>query len=70
MAAVRLPNGHTLVTCQNQTHVVELDQTGKVVNELKDLTYRPWRVSRRCSATDGFMPALPPLPGGTVSICG
>ena len=43
----RLSNGHTLVTCQNQTHVVELDQTGKVVNDMKDLTYHPWRVSRR-----------------------
>ena len=43
----RLPNGHTLVTCMNQTHVVELDPTGKVVNDMKDLAFRPWRVSRR-----------------------
>jgi hypothetical protein len=43
----RLSNGHTLVTWQNQTHIVELDKTGKVVNEMKDLPYRPWRVSRR-----------------------
>jgi HEAT repeat protein len=43
----RLSNGHTLVTCQNQAHIVELDKTGKVVNEMKDLPYRPWRVSRR-----------------------
>jgi HEAT repeat protein len=43
----RLPNGHTLVTCQNQTHVVELDKTGKIVNDMKDLQFRPWRVSRR-----------------------
>ena len=43
----RLSNGHTLVTCLNQTHIVELDQAGKVVNDMKDLTYHPWRVSRR-----------------------
>ena len=43
----RLSNGHTLVTCQNQAHIVELDKTGKVVNEMKNLTYHPWRVSRR-----------------------
>ena len=43
----RMSNGHTLVTCQNQTHIVELDQTGKVVNDMKDLAYHPWRVSRR-----------------------
>ena len=43
----RLSNGHTLVTCQNQTRVVELDRTGKIINEMKDLKYRPWRVSRR-----------------------
>ena len=43
----RLSNGHTLVTCMNQTAVVEVDQTGKVVNEMKDLTFHPWRVSRR-----------------------
>ena len=43
----RLPNGHTLVTCMSQTEIIELDQAGKVVNEMKDLTFRPWRVSRR-----------------------
>jgi HEAT repeat protein len=43
----RLSNGHTLVTCQNQAHIVELDKTGKVVNDMKNLTYHPWRVSRR-----------------------
>ena len=43
----RLSNGHTLVTCQQQTHIVELDQAGKVVNDMKDLAYHPWRVSRR-----------------------
>jgi HEAT repeat protein len=43
----RLSNGHTLVTSQNQQHIVELDKTGKIVNEMKELTYHPWRVSRR-----------------------
>ena len=43
----RLPNGHTLVPAQNSTHLVELDRTGRVVNEYKDLNYRPWRVTRR-----------------------
>jgi HEAT repeat protein len=43
----RLANGHTLVPAQTNTRLVELDRTGKVVNEYKDLNYRPWRVSRR-----------------------
>ena len=43
----RLSNGHTLVTCLNQTEVMEVDQTGKVVAEMKDLPFHPWRVSRR-----------------------
>ena len=43
----RLPNGHTLVTCLSQTEIIELDGAGKVVNEMKDLKFRPWRVSRR-----------------------
>ena len=43
----RLSNGHTLVTSLNQTEIVELDQAGKVVHEMKDLTFHPWRVSRR-----------------------
>ena len=37
----RLSNGHTLVTCLNQTEVIELDEAGKVVNEMKDLTFQP-----------------------------
>ncbi len=43
----QLSNGHTLVTCQNQSRIIELDKAGKVVNEMKNLTYHPWRVSRR-----------------------
>jgi hypothetical protein len=43
----RLSNGHTLVPSQNNTRLVELDRTGKVVNEVKDLSYKPWRISRR-----------------------
>ncbi|HVS39602.1 MAG TPA: HEAT repeat domain-containing protein [Gemmataceae bacterium] len=43
----RLPNGHTLVTCANQTEIMELDQTGKVAADMKNLSFHPWRVSRR-----------------------
>jgi len=43
----RLSNGHTLVTCQNQAQIIELDKAGKVVNDMKNLPYHPWRVSRR-----------------------
>ncbi len=43
----RLANGHTLVPTVNNTKVVELDRAGKVVAEMKDLTYRPIRVTRR-----------------------
>jgi len=45
--ATRLANGHTLVPSQNNTRLVELDRTGKIVNDFKDITYRPFRVSRR-----------------------
>ncbi len=37
----RLSNGHTLVPSQNNTHLVELDRTGKLVNEFKDMNYKP-----------------------------
>jgi HEAT repeat protein len=43
----RMANGHTLVTSQQVRRITELDQTGKVVNEMKDLQYMPWRVYRR-----------------------
>ena len=43
----RLSNGHTLVTCQNQSRVVEIDRSGKIINDKKDFNYHPWRVSRR-----------------------
>ena len=42
----RLPNGNTLVVSAN-ARIVELDRSGKVVSELKDLAVRPWRVYRR-----------------------
>jgi HEAT repeat protein len=43
----RLPNGHTLVVSGNSTRLTELDRTGKVVGEWKDLPVHPWRVDRR-----------------------
>jgi HEAT repeat protein len=48
-APSRLPNGHTLVPVGplNRGTIVELDRNGKTVAELKDLNYRPVRVSRR-----------------------
>ncbi len=42
----RLPNGHTLVTSAG-LRVVELDRTGKIVNEIKELAARPLRVYKR-----------------------
>jgi HEAT repeat protein len=45
-SAVRLANGHTLVTSSNAQTLVELDRTGKVFAEEK-LPNRPWRVRRR-----------------------
>jgi HEAT repeat protein len=46
-APYRLPNGHTLVPSNHQTTITELDRTGKVVSEKKDLAFRPFRVRRR-----------------------
>jgi hypothetical protein len=43
----RMANGHTLVPNLNTQRISELDQTGKVVSELKDFGIRPYRVSRR-----------------------
>ncbi len=43
----RMSNGHTLVPTQNNTRIVELDRAGKQVAELKDLTYKAVRVTRR-----------------------
>jgi HEAT repeat protein len=43
----RLANGHTLLTRINQTTLLELDRTGKIVAEKNDLNYRPYRVHRR-----------------------
>ena len=40
-----LPNGHTLVV-SGGLRVVELDRAGKIVQEIKDLTIRPWRERR------------------------
>jgi outer membrane protein assembly factor BamB/HEAT repeat protein len=42
-----LANGHTLLTSNSNSHVVELDRNGKIVSEMKDFPYRPWRVYRR-----------------------
>lgn len=43
----RLSNGRTLVPANNQSSLIELDRTGKVVSEKKDLNCRPYRVYRR-----------------------
>jgi putative pyrroloquinoline-quinone binding quinoprotein len=43
----RLSNGHTLVPNVNNLRIAELDRSGKLVSEWKDLPVRPWRVTRR-----------------------
>jgi hypothetical protein len=43
----RLPNGRTLITVQNSNRIAEADAQGKIVQELKDLPCRPFRVVRR-----------------------
>jgi hypothetical protein len=43
----RLPNGNTLVPSYNAPRVTELDRAGRIVSEMKDVGFRPWRVSRR-----------------------
>jgi HEAT repeat protein len=44
--ATRLPNGHTLLACQPQMTVTEVDCTGKVVKEDK-YGFMVWRARRR-----------------------
>jgi HEAT repeat protein len=46
-SATRLPNGNTLVTTNNYTSLTEVDRNGKVVQESKNLTFRPWKAFRR-----------------------
>jgi hypothetical protein len=46
-APYRLPNGHTLVVSHSNSRVTELDRSGKVVSERKDLGARPWLAIRR-----------------------
>ena len=43
----RLSNGHTLVASHFNMQITEIDRTGKIVNEMKGLTYRPFRVQKR-----------------------
>jgi HEAT repeat protein len=43
----RLSNGHTLVASNFNMQITEIDRSGKIVKEMKGLTYRPFRVSRR-----------------------
>jgi hypothetical protein len=43
----RLSNGNTLVATMNAARITELNRTGKVVAEWKDLPVRPWRVDQR-----------------------
>jgi len=45
-SAFRLPNGNTLVACQQQQKVFEINKAGKVVSEYKD-TLHPMRAQRR-----------------------
>jgi HEAT repeat protein len=47
--AHRLPNGRTMVVANTHSTptIVEIDRTGKIVSELKGLSYRPLRVSKR-----------------------
>jgi hypothetical protein len=42
----RLAHGNTLVISGGM-RVIELDRSGKIVQEMKDLQMRPWRVYRR-----------------------
>jgi HEAT repeat protein len=42
----RLSNGRTLVAVGGN-RIVELDRQGRLLQEMKDLPYRPWRVTRR-----------------------
>jgi HEAT repeat protein len=43
----RLRNGHTLVPGNGYTTLTELDRSGRVISEKKDLPYRPFRVYPR-----------------------
>src|SRR5262249_41138803 len=43
----KLSNGHTLVASHYNMQITEIDRTGKIVNEMKGLTYRPFRVQKR-----------------------
>jgi len=43
----RLRNGNTVVAVNSNQGFVELDRKGKVVKEFKNLSYRPYRVTKR-----------------------
>jgi hypothetical protein len=43
----RVANGHTLVPSNSRDSLTELDRSGRVLAEKKDLPYRPFRVYRR-----------------------
>jgi hypothetical protein len=45
-SAVRLTNGHTLISCRDSQLVVEVDRSGKEVWRFKSTGY-PWRAYRR-----------------------
>ena len=45
-SAIRLTNGHTLISCRDAQLVVELDRTGKEVWRYKSTGY-PWRAYKR-----------------------
>jgi hypothetical protein len=43
----RLSNGHTVVGSPSTRQITEIDARGKIVAELKGLTYQPYRVTKR-----------------------
>jgi len=45
--ATRLPNGHTLISCQTGCRVVEVNRDGKIVWEQSTGENPPWRVHQR-----------------------
>jgi hypothetical protein len=47
IAAVRLPNGHTLITCMTDKRAIEVDAVGKTVWQYQGTDSRVTRAFRR-----------------------
>jgi hypothetical protein len=47
MIPYRMANGNTLVPSNNSMTITEIDRKGKVVKELKGLSFQPYRVVKR-----------------------